>query len=142
MKSRLKTLVSLIQTITEQTVEQVAKSVNYSRNWLTTEMGKEEPSPAVVRVLTEKYRNEIADFFDQSSFILEEPGEEYGKDIKIVDAEQLLVHDSLVIKGMLRVILRTQAEILAGQKKVSLKKALAELTKAVRDETQAEFDEL
>jgi len=105
-------------------------------------MGKEEPSPAVIRVLTDRYRNEIADFFNQGSLILQEDAAEYGNNIKIVDADELLVQDSLVIKGMLRVILRNQASMIAGENGLSLKKVLAQISKAVRDETAAEFDEL
>lgn len=84
----------------------------------------------------------MEDFFEDRSLLLGEDGAEYGKGIKVVDAEELLVHDSLLIKGMLRVVLRNQAHIIALQEGKAVSSVLKKISKAVKDETSEEFDEL
>lgn len=130
-----------IQVLTDQNMEQVAKSINYTREHLS-HLIKKGGDKSIEVLLKNKYRNEMEDFFQDREFVMEEDPEEYGTAVKIVDAEELLVHDSLVIKGMLRVILRNQASIIAGQEGKSVSSVLKQITKAVRSETSEEFDEL
>lgn len=67
----------------------------------------------------------------------------YGKGkFKLVDSQQLIVHDMLQIKAMNRVMLRTLAEIMAHQQGKTVTAVLAELSKAVKDETAEAFDSL
>lgn len=141
MSNRLKTLVKFIQAITDQTIEQVAQSINYSRVHLTTEMitGANE---GIEKLLTEKYRKEMDEFFGDRDMLLREDSVDYGKRVKIVDAEEMLVADSLIIKGMLRVVLRNQASIIAGQEGVPLSVVMKKISKAVKDETSKELGEL
>lgn len=76
--------------------------------------------------------------------ILNEPGVKYGKktNVKVVDAEQLMVHDMLQIKIMQREILRNQAKILAAQQKKDVKIVLKEINESLRAESSEEFDGL
>lgn len=141
MSNRLKTLVAFIQAITGKTVEEVAKSINYTRPHLTKEMGKEEGNAAIEKILAEKYHREMEEFFDDRSLILGEDQAEYGKDVKVVDAEDLLVHDSLQIKGMLRVVLRNQASIIAALEGKPVASVLKKISKALKDELKEEFDD-
>lgn len=142
MSNRLKTLVSFIKAITDQTIEDVAASINYTRPHLTREMAKAGGNPGIEKILTDKYRKEMEDFFQEGEMLLNEDQEPYGKEIKIVNAEELLVHDSIIIKGMMRVILRNQAEIISYHSKAPLAVVLERVTQAVRVETSEEFDEL
>lgn len=141
MSNKLKTLVVFIQAITDQTVEQVAKSVNYSRAWLVTEMNKDTGNPAIEGILREKYRNEMEEFFREKDSLLGDKDEAAGDD-KIVDVDQVIVEDNMKIKGMLRVILRNQAAIIAAQTKMPLGAVARQISEAVRVEIQDEFDEL
>lgn len=139
MSNRLKTLVALIQAITNQTVEDVARSINYTRPHLTTEMGKKDGNPGMIKQLQERYHKEIENFFrDKDVFIADG---DYDK-TKIVDADQQIVHDILIVKGMLRVVLRNQGAVIAAQKKVSLSSVLKDISAAVKAETKGELDSI
>jgi poly-D-alanine transfer protein DltD len=140
--NRLKTLVGFVQVITDQTIEQVAGSINYTRAWLTKAMQSPEGNPTLEKLLADKYKKEIAEFFQERELLMEEDSAFYTHSEKVVDAEELLVHDSIIIKGMLRVMLRNQAEILSSQTGKPVSSILKKIEKAVRDETQEEFDEL
>lgn len=134
---------AFIQFLTGKTQEEIAKSIGYSRPYFSQLRHKpDEESDDIQKLLLDKYRRDINEFFGGEANLLEEPAADYDKSVKIVDAEELLVQDSLQIKGMLRVILRNQATLISAQKKIALNKVLEEMTRAVRDETEAEFDEL
>lgn len=141
MSNRLKTLVAFIQAITGQTVEEVAKSINYTRVHLSKEMGKDSGNQGIEKILKEKYSKEMDDFFGDKEFLLAEDKPGYGS-VKVIDFEERLVHDVLIVKGMLRVILRNQAAIIAGQEGVPVSSVLKKIAKAVRAETKEEFSEL
>lgn len=141
--NRLKKLVGFIGVITDQNTSEIAESIGYTRTWLSNEMQKKEGNLRIEKLLTQKYQADIDAFFENDSLILRDDGqEEYNKDFKVIDAEELLVHDSLLIKGMLRVLLRNQAEIISYHSKAPLKKVLERVSQSVRDEISEEFDEL
>lgn len=131
--------------------EDVAAKLNVPRSTYATWEGGADPPmemiAAVAKVCGYKFRDLVdEDFIDKFSLNEDAPKYKKGRksldEIKLVDADALMVKDLLMAKAMLRVVLRTQAEILAAQRDVKVAVVLRELTKAVRDETQEEFDEL
>lgn len=67
---------------------------------------------------------------------------EISPKVKEVDALQLVTHLGMRIEAMIKVMLRSQAEILAAQRDESVTKILSELTKAVNDECEGAFSSL
>jgi predicted DNA-binding protein YlxM (UPF0122 family) len=134
--NRLKTLVGVIQSVADLTLEELAKSINYSREHFTSVIRK-GPNEAIEKVLTDKYGKMVNKYFETQL-----TGLETAEDLRYVDPDQQLVEDSLMIKGMLRVLLRSQAELIAKQNGVSVSSVLKKMSKAIKDETNAEFDEL
>lgn len=107
------------------------------------------PNPEMISKVAKVHGYKYADLIDEDFITnneLQDPPVNYKRKrkslIKEVDSESLLTHDTLQIKAMLRVMLRSQAAILAAQQDVSVKSVLAGMTKDVRDETSDEFDEL
>lgn len=102
---------------------------------------------AIAKILGYKYKELIdEDFIIKHQ--MNEPEARYKtkrkslNDVKVVDANSLLVHDLMIAKAMLRVMLRNQAELLATQHNVSVTSVLKKITNAVRAETSEDFDEL
>lgn len=141
MSNNLTRLVAFLQFLTDKTQAEIAQSINYTGPHFNVLL-KKGYNEEIERILREKYQKEINEFFGQANNLLQEDSPTYEKEVKIVDAEQLLVHDSIIIKGMLRVMLKNQATVIAGLEKKTVASVLKRLTKAVRDETSEEFDEL
>jgi len=141
LSNTLHKIVLFIQFLTEKTQGEIADSINYSRAHFNVLL-KKGPNPDLEKLLKKRYEKEIDEFFQKDSIVLSEPESEYGNDYKIVDFEEMLTHDTIIIKGMLRVMLKNQATIIAAQLKQPVSSVLKKITKDVRDETKEEFDEL
>ena len=102
---------------------------------------------AIAKLCGYKFKDLIDENFITKN-LLNDPPAKYkndrksAADIKLVDKDELVIHDLIIAKSMLRVMLRTQAEIIAAQTKQPVKSVLGKLTEAVRAETSEEFDEL
>ena len=129
-----------IQVLTENNYDEIAKSIGYGREGFTR-IVNEGDRPDIEKLLLAKYGTTLSQYFDQQNLFAGDNQEQEDR-VKVVDAEELLVHDSQQIKGMLRVILRNQAALLAAQEGKALSSILRKITKAVRDETSEEFGEL
>lgn len=141
MSNRLKILIAVIQAITDKNLEEIAKSIGYGREHLGRVIKKGGDSD-IEAMIQQKYKREIEYFFGGAESILNEEPAEYGKEVKIVDFEALLAHDTILIKGMLRVMLKNQGTIIASQLGKPVSSILKQIAKDVRDETKEEFDEL
>jgi len=61
---------------------------------------------------------------------------------KVENPADFLTHEVIEMKAIMRVILRSQAEVLAEKRSESVTKVLGELSKAVKDEISVSFSEL
>lgn len=138
MSNRLKILVGIIQVIKDITQDDVAKAINYSRKRLGTLINTGDKK--LERLLIKEYGNDLHDFFGTVDQLME-PEAEYGA-VKIVDADELLVRDTLQNKIMLREILRNQAKLLAAQEIRAVSEVLDEMNESLRAESEDEFDAL
>jgi len=131
--------------------DQVAERLGVPRstyaNWEAGANIDHDTIAAIGKIIGYKYRELIDESFLEKHQ-LNEPTPKYKKDrksvadIKLVDKDVLIMHDLIIAKSMLRVMLRTQAEIIAAQTKQPVKSVLGKMTAAVRAETSEEFDEL
>jgi transcriptional regulator with XRE-family HTH domain len=64
------------------------------------------------------------------------------RSVVIDDAASEMLHKIMSMEAMLRIVLNSQAEILAQQRGESVSKVLSEFSKAVNDETLISFSEL
>lgn len=128
---------------------EVAEALGVPLSTYATWELKGTPQPDKISAVAKLFGYKYQDLIDESfivSFNLGEPEKQYKRlrkpIAKTVDADSVLIHDTIAIKAMLRVMLRTQAEIIAAQTGISVSSILKKLSKAVRDETKEEFDEL
>lgn len=139
MSNNLKILIGVIKAFKEYSIEDIAKSIGYSRAHLNTLMKTGDYD--VEKLLINKYGKDIESFFEQVNSVMSEPEAEYGA-VKIVDADELLVRDTLQNKIMLREILRNQAKLLAAQENRAVSEVLDEMNESLRAESSEEFDAL
>ncbi len=66
-----------IQVLTDQTMEDVAKSINYTREHLSNLIRK-GGDKSIEILLQNKYRKEMEEFFQDRRFVMEENQEEYS----------------------------------------------------------------
>jgi len=74
---------------------------------------------------------------------MEEQAATYNKTpSKVENPADFLTHEVIEMKAIMRVILRSQAEVLAEKRSESVTKVLGELSKAVKDEISVSISEL
>lgn len=143
MSKKLKTTVKLIQAITDMNMDEIARSIDYTRSYLNRFMNSDEENKDIENALLQKYKPVLEEFFDESLNYVEEDSAEYRMNARIVDVENELVNNSIVIKGMMRVLLRNQAFIISLQTGEDLTVVLDRITVALKDELKEDFsDEL
>jgi len=133
-------MIAVVQAITDKNLEEIGKSIGYSREHLGRVI-KKGGDPDIELMILQKYKKEIEYFFGGAESILNEEQAEYGKELNIIDFEQLLIKDTIVIKGMLRAILKNQGHILANQLGKPISSVLKQIEKDVKDETNEDFKE-
>lgn len=118
-----------------------AKSIGVSRVTVgQIERGEREISKAT-KVLLDKFIKDKN--VSNSNAVNEEQAPYTNKNSVIVDdAISEITHKIMTVESMLRIVLTSQAEILAQQRGESVSKVLSELSKAVNDETSISFSEL
>lgn len=136
LSNRLKSLTAFIQAITDKSLEEVAQSIDYSRSHFTKEVAKGS-NKAIEKLLLDKYKKEMDEFFQEKDLFVNEDPEDYSK--KLVDTDELLVHNSILLKGMIRVLLRNQAMIISYQSGEKLSVVLKKIEKAVKEEIEEDF---
>lgn len=141
LSNKLKSIVRLIQVITDLKIEEIASSIDYSREHLSKEMAKERPNPSIQSAILKKYKNDLNHFFDENVSLLQEENVPYNSTQKIVDVDDQLVNNSIVIKGMLRVVLRNQAFIISSQTGEDLEVVSERITAALKDELKEDFSD-
>ena len=129
--------------------EDVATKLNVARS--TYASWEKDISPdfdslaRIAKLFGYKY-NDLTDeeFIQKNGF--NEPEKEYKRKrvtvVEIPNTDEFQANTAMEIKAMLRVMLRSQAHILATQQKRPVNEVLKEMTKAVADELSADFDEL
>jgi len=133
----LKELINSIKKKLDINQQQIADRIGYSRSYLSDAFKKNGDLSKLYRAIYNEFK------IDLESLKKDIPGYKTEKKrTKIIDADNLIVHDLIIIKAILRVILRSMAELQAAQQKRTVTSILSELTKAVRDEIGDEFDEL
>lgn len=127
--------------------QEIADKLGIPRSTYATWEGKADPDFEMIKRIAMLCGYKFADLIDEEFIThnqLNEPEPKYKKynAVKVVDKDELSVMDSLQMKSMLRVMLRSQAEILATQQRIPVNSVLKKMTDAVRAETSEEFDEL
>lgn len=99
----------------------------------------------IAKLFGYKY-NDLTDEEFIEKYNLNEPESSYKKrervNAKQVLSDDTILHKTIEMKAMLRVMLRSQAHILATQQKRPVSEVLKEISKAVAAELSADFDEL
>lgn len=143
MSNELQKIVAEIKYRTGETLDQIATTIGYTRPHLNTAVSKGD-AVHVKDALLKSYGKKLKDYWTEENNILHEEEPQFERthhDEKNVDLSSG-IRVGVLNNAMLRVLLRSQAEILAKQRGVKLSTVLAELTKAVADETLKGFDEL
>ena len=140
--NQLQKIIAEIKYRTGDTVDQIASNIGYTRPHLTSAIGAGS-STHVKDSLLKFYGKKLKDYWEDEGSVLHEdqPEIKRGESEKGVDGSKI-AQLLLINTAMLRVLLRSQAEVLAHQRKIKVSTALAELTKAIRAEISFEFDEL
>lgn len=141
--NELQQIIAEIKYRTGETLDQIATTIGYTRPHLNAAVNKGD-AVHVKDALLKSYGKKLKDYWAEEQNILREdepqieriPGDEKNVDLSSG------IRVGVLNNAMLRVLLRSQAEILAKQRGVKVSTVLAELTKAVADETSKGFDEL
>lgn len=140
LNKKLDELLNRIKFAGKLTLDQIEKRMGYAKGRLSQVKSKGQVTDRLLKNIENEFRDELGKL---PSVVAEQDVAYTKKETsKVVDGLSLVVHNSVLIKSMLRVLLRSQAELLAAQQNRPVKVVLAELTKAVRAETSNDFSEL
>lgn len=143
--------IKAVRTKAGLTQEEIADKLGIPQSTYATLEKRGNPGHEMIAAIAMVCGYKYADLIDEDFILknqLQEPEAKYKKgrkstaDIKRVDAEMHQIVDAVQMKAMLRVMLRSLAELIAAQQKVPVTSVLKKMTDAVRAETSEEFDEL
>lgn len=123
---------------------EMADRVGKKRSTYATYEQDVQPSHEVMIKIADVLSIDVLDLYRENFITSLKDYKPKGKSTlsKEVNAQSHTVHATIRMEAMIRVLLRSTAELLAAQRKESVTKVLGELTRAVKDETSAEFEGL
>lgn len=124
---------------TKLSQEEFANKLGISRELQSKMESGKAPVTNKTKKLIEK---EFGKDFD-NSIVMEDQAEYFtsGKNKAAVNSLQLLSHNAIEIKAMLRMLLRMNSELLAANRGESITKTISEISKGVEDEISIAFSE-
>lgn len=124
---------------TKLSQEEFAAKLGISRELQSKMESGKSPITSKTKKLIEK---EFGKDF-QSFMVMEDQAEYFtsSKNSAKLNSIELLSHNTIEIKAMLRMLLRTNSELLAASRGESVTKTISEISKGVEDEISACFSE-